>query len=125
MSFKESGDSWTSGSILDPESGEVYSSKLWMEDANTLRVRGYAGLLDLFYRTQTWKRDGFSHEKTPIGVWQTIDDHWNKVKSIVEIKRVGGELRGYVRQIFLLPHEGTDPVCSVCKKTPLNDIFIP
>lgn len=86
-----------------------------MEDTNTIQVRGYAGPLDLFYRTQTWKRDGLSHEKTPVGMWQTIDDHWNKVKSIVEIKSVGGELRGYVRQIFLLPNEGADPVCTECE----------
>ena len=36
--FKQDGDSWESGKILDPESGEVYASKLWMSDANTLQV---------------------------------------------------------------------------------------
>ena len=112
--FKPDGDSWTSGKILDPESGEIYSGKLWLDDANTLLVRGYAGPLDLFYRTQTWKREGTSTSKSPIGTWQTIDDHWNKVKSVVEIKDVNGELKGYVRKIFLLPHEGTDPVCTEC-----------
>jgi uncharacterized protein (DUF2147 family) len=112
--FKRDGNEWTSGNILDPESGEVYSSKLWLEDANTLMVRGYAGPLDLFYRTQNWKRQGTSIEKTPVGTWQTIDDHWNKVKSIIEIKSVNGELKGYIRKIFLLPHEGPDPVCTEC-----------
>jgi Delta7-sterol 5-desaturase len=112
--FKSDGDSWTTGKILDPESGEIYSSKLWLADANTLQVRGYAGPLDLFYRTQTWKRDGTSDRKSPVGRWQIIDDHWNKVKSIVEIKNVNGELRGFVTKIFLLPHEGSDPVCTEC-----------
>lgn len=113
--FKQEGDSWSSGKILDPENGEVYACKLWLDDENTLQVRGYAGPLDLFYRTQTWKRDGASKGKTPVGTWQTIDDHWNKTKSIVEIENVNGELRGYIRKIFLLPHEGADPICTECE----------
>jgi uncharacterized protein (DUF2147 family) len=112
--FKRDGNSWIIGKILDPESGETYSSKLWLDDANSLHVRGYAGPLDLFYRTQTWKREGTSVDKTPVGTWQTIDDTWNKVKSVVEIEYVNGELRGSIRKIFLLPHEGTDPVCTQC-----------
>lgn len=112
--FKADGNLWTTGKILDPESGEVYSSKLWLDDMNTLQVRGYAGPLDLFYRTQTWKREGTSNDKSPVGTWQTIDDHWNKVKSIVEIQNVNGELRGFIRKLFLLPHEGPDPVCTEC-----------
>lgn len=113
--FKKEGGVWTTGRILDPESGEIYVSKLWLEDANTLSVRGYAGPLDLFYRTQTWKREGISADKSPVGRWRTIDDHWNKVKSIVEIKNVNGELKGFIREILLLPNEGTDPVCSECE----------
>jgi uncharacterized protein (DUF2147 family) len=112
--FKKDGDSWTSGKILDPESGEVYSGKLWMNNENTLHVRGYAGPFDLFYRTQTWKRMGNSTDKTPVGTWQTIDDRWKQVKSIVEIQNVNGELKGLIRRLFLLPHEGTDPVCTEC-----------
>ena len=120
--FKRDADSWTTGKILDPESGEIYSSKLWLADANTLRVRGYAGPLDLFYRTQTWQRarlpdgqEGTSVDKTPVGTWQTIDDHWNKVKSLVEIKNVNGELKGFILKIHLLPHEGANPVCTECE----------
>ena len=113
--MNKDGNSWSSGKILDPENGEVYTSKLWLDDANTLQVRGYAGPFDLFYRTQTWKRDGALDDNTPVGTWQTIDDHWNKIKSIVEVINVNGELRGYVRKIYLLPHEGTDPVCTECK----------
>lgn len=113
--FKREDDAWSSGKILDPESGDLYTCSLWMEDKTTLKVRGYAGPFHLFYRTQTWKRDGTSNGATPEGTWQTIDDHWNKVKSLVEIKDVGGELRGYIRKIYLLPHEGKDPVCTQCK----------
>lgn len=49
-----------------------------------------------------------------MGTWHTIDDHWNKVKSVIEIKDVNGELKGFIRKIFMLPHEGTDPVCTEC-----------
>ena len=37
--------------ILDPETGNYYDVKIWMEDKNTLKVRGYLGFI---YRTQTW-----------------------------------------------------------------------
>jgi uncharacterized protein (DUF2147 family) len=46
-------DTWTDGTILDPENGSVYDCKLWVEDGE-LKVRGYVAL---FYRTQTWVRE--------------------------------------------------------------------
>ncbi|HEY3402623.1 MAG TPA: DUF2147 domain-containing protein [Ohtaekwangia sp.] len=113
--FKKDGSDWTDGKILDPASGEVYNSKLWLEDNNTMKVRGYGGMMDLFYRTQTWKRIGESQKDTPIGKWNTIDDTWNMVKSEIEIIEKDGELFGYIRKIFLLPHEGKDPVCIACE----------
>jgi Delta7-sterol 5-desaturase len=113
--FKKEGDFWATGKILDPESGEIYSSKLWLDDANTLHVRGYAGPFDLFYRTQTWKRASASVQNNPAGLWHTMDDHWNKVKSAVEITNVNGTLQGFVRKIYLLPHEGSDPICTECQ----------
>lgn len=113
--FKKSGHEWAGGKILDPQNGEVYSSKLWLEDNNTMKVRGYGGMMDLFYRTQTWKRIGKSEKNTAVGKWNTIDDTWNMVKSEVEIIEKDGELFGYIRKIFLLPHEGKDPVCIACE----------
>lgn len=71
--------------------------------------------MELFYRTQTWKREGVQDKKSPVGIWNTIDDTWDQVKSQVEIVMESGELRGYIRKIFLLPHEGTDPVCIACE----------
>lgn len=112
--FRKSGSEWTQGNILDPQNGEVYSSKLWLEDNNTMKVRGCGGVMDLFYRTQIWKRISTSQTKSPVGLWNTIDDTWNKVKSEVEIVEVDGELLGYIRKIFLLPNEGKDPVCTEC-----------
>lgn len=39
------------GYILDPNNGKVYDCKIWLDDENTLMVRGYVGW---FFRTQTW-----------------------------------------------------------------------
>lgn len=113
--FHKSEDAYDGGKILDPQSGEVYDSKLWFEDINTLKVRGYGGVMGLFFRTQTWTREGTSTRETPVGLWNTVDDTWNKVTSQVEVIEANGELRGYVRKIFLLPNEGTDPICTACK----------
>jgi uncharacterized protein (DUF2147 family) len=41
------------GTILDPNNGKIYDCKLWLENDNTLNVRGY---VSLFFRTQSWVR---------------------------------------------------------------------
>lgn len=48
----KSGNEWSKGTILDPETGKVYDCKIWLEDG-MLKVRGYVAF---FYRTQTWHR---------------------------------------------------------------------
>ncbi len=50
MKYDRSDDEFDKGEILDPENGNVYDCKLWL-DENKLKVRGY---LLFFYRTQTW-----------------------------------------------------------------------
>jgi uncharacterized protein (DUF2147 family) len=49
------GKEWEDGTILDPEIGEVYTVKMWVnkDSPNKLNVRGYIGP---FFRTQTWTR---------------------------------------------------------------------
>lgn len=55
--FKRDGDEWDGGTILDPRSGNVYSSELRLDDAgNKLFVRGYIGI-SLIGRTTIWQRD--------------------------------------------------------------------
>lgn len=55
--LKQDGDEWTGGSIVDPESGEIYDAKLALaDDGRKLDVRGYLGVA-LLGRTQTWVRD--------------------------------------------------------------------
>ncbi len=43
---------WDDGEILDPESGNVYDCKMWIENGN-LHVRGYLGW-SLIGRSQVW-----------------------------------------------------------------------
>lgn len=51
--MERSDKAWQGGEILDPENGNVYRCKLWIEDGD-LKVRGYIMFL---YRTQTWLRE--------------------------------------------------------------------
>lgn len=48
-------DEYEDGTILDPENGKVYTSKIWIDEDNPdiLNVRGY---IAFFYRTQNWVR---------------------------------------------------------------------
>lgn len=46
---------WDDGTIYDPKSGKTYSCYITLEDANTLKVRGYVGVSWLG-RTDTWTR---------------------------------------------------------------------
>jgi len=47
---------WDDGYIYDPENGKTYSCKMWLENDNTLNVRGYIGI-SLLGRTEVWLRD--------------------------------------------------------------------
>jgi uncharacterized protein (DUF2147 family) len=44
---------WIDGHLYDPKTGKSYKGTLWLEDANTLKVRGYLGFI---YNTVTWTR---------------------------------------------------------------------
>lgn len=50
MEYRKRYKDFSSGTILNPESGKTYDGKIWVEDGK-LMVRGY---LMFFYRTQTW-----------------------------------------------------------------------
>jgi uncharacterized protein (DUF2147 family) len=54
--FKYDGENtWTDGSIYDPESGKTYSCKITLKNNHSMEVRGYVGI-SLFGRTETWTR---------------------------------------------------------------------
>ena len=48
-------EEWKNGTIYDPESGDTYKCVMWLENDNTLNVRGYIGI-SLLGRTEKWKR---------------------------------------------------------------------
>jgi uncharacterized protein (DUF2147 family) len=52
LQYDSKDKTYKNGKILDPEKGEVYTCKLWLDSNGTLKVRGYVGI---FYRTQTWQ----------------------------------------------------------------------
>jgi sterol desaturase/sphingolipid hydroxylase (fatty acid hydroxylase superfamily)/uncharacterized protein (DUF2147 family) len=123
--FKKSGNEWSGGSILDPASGEVYDSKLWLENKNTLKVRGYSGPMNLFFRTQSWRLHEANNDGNPItGIWKTIDDETGKAKSLVEISAKNGRLSGKILKIYLQPWEGNDPICRQCPGDNKNDKIV-
>jgi uncharacterized protein (DUF2147 family) len=54
--MKESGLDYSDGTILDPESGTVYSATMQLSpDGRHLTVRGYVGI-SAFGRSQVWNR---------------------------------------------------------------------
>ncbi len=111
--FRKSADEWKDGKILDPESGDLYSSKIWFDNADEIFVRGYGGPFDLFYRTQKWRRiEGSSDIE---GVWESIDDRFSQPRAHIELRVMYGELKGFIKKFFLLPHEGNNPICIECE----------
>lgn len=53
--FAQDGDRWDDGFIYDPQSGDTYTSKMHVNDAGKLYVRGYVGI-SLFGKSQEWTR---------------------------------------------------------------------
>lgn len=54
--FKQDGDHWSGGQVLDPESGRIYQASLALEDGGMkLRLRGFIGI-PLLGRTEYWLR---------------------------------------------------------------------
>jgi uncharacterized protein (DUF2147 family) len=44
---------YVNGNVYDSRNGVTYSGKLWLENKNFLKMRGYWGI---FYSTETWIR---------------------------------------------------------------------
>jgi uncharacterized protein (DUF2147 family) len=48
------GEEFTGGTILDPDSGDIYKCKMWVKD-DVITARGFIGI-SLFGRSQEWQR---------------------------------------------------------------------
>ena len=53
--FKKNQEKYVDGTILNPDDGKIYKSKIWVDEhnSNILNVRGYIGF---FYKTMEWRR---------------------------------------------------------------------
>lgn len=56
-----------------------------------------------------------AQEKSPVGLWKTIDDHSGKPKSLIRISVAGGEYSGRIEKLFREPNEEQNPKCDKCE----------
>ncbi len=49
---------WKDGTIYDPENGRTYSAYMWMDDNNTLNIKGFVMGMRFMGRSTTWTREG-------------------------------------------------------------------
>lgn len=53
--FEWDEDEWVDGEIYNPRNGKTYSCLMWLDDMNTLQVKGYIGF-SLIGQQKTWTR---------------------------------------------------------------------
>lgn len=51
----ESKTKWVDGKVYDPQTGGIYDAKLWLENPNTMMMRGFLGI-SLFGMNETFTR---------------------------------------------------------------------
>ena len=51
--FEFKKDEYIDGKVYDARDGATYKGKMWFEDKNTLKLKGYWGI---FWKTSTWSR---------------------------------------------------------------------
>lgn len=52
---------------------------------------------------------------SPVGLWQTIDDHSGKPGGLIRIELVDGQYQGWIEKIFPDPGEDPNPKCARCE----------
>lgn len=50
-----------------------------------------------------------------LGQWKTIDDETGRIKSVVEITERDGLFYGQIIELFRLPEEDQNPLCTGCE----------
>jgi uncharacterized protein (DUF2147 family) len=53
--FHPEGDDWVDGTVVDPENGKQYKGKIWADEMDKLKMRGFVGI-SLLGRTESWVR---------------------------------------------------------------------
>lgn len=57
FNYNSSGKEWKDGTIYDPENGKTYSAYMWMDDNNTLNIKGFVMGMRFLGRSTTWTRE--------------------------------------------------------------------
>lgn len=65
-----------------------------------------------------------AQEKSPVGLWKTIDDHSNQPRSLVRISEANGEYRGKIEKLFRTPDQDQNPKCDKCEDARKNQPLI-
>lgn len=85
---------------------------------NTIRQAALAGVL------LTGAMSAMAQTDTPVGVWQTIDDHTGQPKALVQITQDGdGTLSGKVIK-GLNPTDSPDRRCTECTDSRKNQLIL-
>lgn len=56
-----------------------------------------------------------AQQKSPLGLWKTIDDQSGKPKALIRISEAGGEYSGKIEKLFRGPDEEQNPKCDKCQ----------
>lgn len=65
-----------------------------------------------------------AQEKSPVGLWKTIDDHSNKPRSLIRISEANGEYKGKIEKLFRTPDQDQNPKCDKCEDARKNQPLI-
>jgi uncharacterized protein (DUF2147 family) len=58
--------------------------------------------------------NALANDGSPVGTWKTVDDNTGKVRSLVRITEVNGEMTGKIEKLFREPGEDANPKCDKC-----------
>lgn len=57
FSYNDSKREWANGTIYDPKNGRTYDCYMWLEDNNTLKIKGFVLGMRFLGRETTWTRE--------------------------------------------------------------------
>ena len=57
FNYNARANEWKDGTIYDPENGRTYSAYMWMDDNNTLNIKGFVLGMRFLGRSTKWTRE--------------------------------------------------------------------